>query len=73
MSFVQVLDKYCDWCDKGAHHVQVVTVYVLPKTARRALHIPKTEPIVYRGRKVRCIGSTKWRRANPMLLQDIPQ
>lgn len=73
MSFVDVLNKYCDWCDKGAPHVTTVTVNVLPTTARRKLRIPKAEPIIYRGRTINCIGSIKWRRANPSLAYNVGQ
>lgn len=40
---------------------QPTVVEVTEKYARRTLHIPKDEPLVWKGVAFRCIGSKRWR------------
>lgn len=39
-----------------------ITVGVTEQTARRRLKLKRTEPIIWRGIPLNCIGSTAWRR-----------
>lgn len=38
------------------------TVEVTERYARRVLHLKESEPMVYQGLRLYCIGSKKWRR-----------
>lgn len=61
MSFLSTLKKFAEWRDLNRPSISNATVEVTEKHARRALHIPKGEPLVWRGLSLRCIGSKRWR------------
>lgn len=63
MSVKDVLDKLADWREKSNPGVTVATVDVRTKTVRRALKLKAKDPLEYRGLKIVCRGSKKWRQS----------
>lgn len=61
MGFLKVLRSFADYCDKGKLAVEVATVSVTEQYARRVLGVKKDQPLVYRGLKLKCVGSKRWR------------
>lgn len=63
MGFVKLLREFADYRDKGRPSIDVATVAVTEPYARKVLKVKKDEPLVYRGLRLRCIGSKRWREA----------
>lgn len=61
MGFVRVLREFADYRDKGRPDIDVATVAVTERYARRVLGVKKHEPLIYRGLRLRCIGSKRYR------------
>jgi hypothetical protein len=61
VGFVKLLREFADYRDKGRPSIDTATVAVTEKYARKVLGVKKDEPLVYRGLRLRCIGSKLWR------------
>ena len=61
MGFVAVLKRFAAYRDISRPSITVATVCVTEQYARRKLRLRKDEPLVYRGLRLRCIGSQLWR------------
>jgi hypothetical protein len=60
-----MLAEYANWRDANRPDISAVTVAVRTATVRKALKIKKSEPLVFRGLIIRCVGSRRWRLENP--------
>lgn len=61
MGFVSTLREFADYRDRAALTITAATVAVTEKYARKVLKLKKTEPLVYRGLILHCVGSKRWR------------
>jgi hypothetical protein len=61
MGFVANLRKFADYRDVSRPSISEATVCVTEQYARRKLRIKKDQPLVYRGLRLKCIGSKLWR------------
>jgi hypothetical protein len=57
MGFLKTLDDLISWRSSAT----VATVAVTERYARRVLKLKKKDELQYRGLKLKCIGSAKWR------------
>ena len=64
MGFVLELERFADYRDRAQLAIDSAAVAVTEKYARRVLKVKKPEPLVYRGLRLRCIGSKRWRDEN---------
>jgi hypothetical protein len=61
VGFVKELREFADYRDAAKLPIEVATVAVTERYCRRTLRLKKRDPLAYRGLKLRCIGSARWR------------
>lgn len=59
---VSFLKALRDYRDKAPPRSDTVTLEVTESYARKVLRLKKSEPLFYRGLRLKCIGSKHWRR-----------
>lgn len=60
MGFVRVLKEFATYRETARPEIDVATVAVTERYARRVLGLAKDAPLVYRGLTLKCIGSRRW-------------
>lgn len=63
-SFMKDLKNFADWRDQFRPQITSATIEVTEDYARRKLKLKKKDTLVYRGLRLRCIGSRAWRDLN---------
>lgn len=56
------LNRFADWRDQYRMDIHAVAVAVTETYARRVLKLKRSEPLVFRGLVLTCIGSKRWRQ-----------
>jgi len=56
-NFLVTLHRFADWRDHAKSPINTATVEVTERYARRKLRLRKSEPLVFRGLCLKCIGS----------------
>lgn len=64
MNVVTALDRLASFRDISRPSLETATVEVTEKYARKRLKLKKDDPLIYKGLKLRCIGSKRWRMEN---------
>lgn len=59
--FMADLNKFADWCRVNKPAISEAVVAVTERYCRYRLNLKKDDELIYRGLKLKCIGSQLWR------------